>query len=252
MKNKSNSGTVSPLWLLLVIPVIAVAGVYIWLLTPYSATEQALSALESDEVVSVDTSRWLVFTPQERKAQTGFMFYPGGRVDEKAYAVLARSIAEAGYKTIIVPMPFDLAVLNPSAARDVMKAFPEIRHWYIGGHSLGGAMAARFAYLNTGSISGLVLLASYPASNNDLSSTDLPVLSVYASLDGVIDQDNLENSRNLLPPETVWVQIDGGNHAQFGYYGEQRGDNDAAIPTEAQLSITVRAILELMMASSEE
>ena len=236
-------GAISPLWLLLIIPVIAAAGVSIWLLTPYSATEQALAALNSDGAVSVDTSRWIVLTPEEEKTQTGFILYPGGRVDEKAYAVLARSIAEAGYKTVIVPMPFDLAVLNPSAARGIIQAFPDISQWYIGGHSLGGAMAARFAYLNTESISGLVLLASYPARNNDLSGVAIPVLSISASLDGVVDRDNLENSRNLLPQDTVWFEIEGGNHAQFGHYGEQRGDLEARVSREEQIEQTTKAIL---------
>ncbi|HAA85552.1 MAG TPA: alpha/beta hydrolase [Kosmotogaceae bacterium] len=239
-------GALSPLWLLLIIPVIAAAGVSLWLLTPYSPTEQALRALESDDIVSVDTSRWLVFTPQEKDVQTGLILYPGGRVDEKAYAVLARSIAEAGYKTVIVQMPFGLAVLNPSAARDVIQEFPDIGEWYIGGHSLGGAMAARFAYLNIESISGLVLMASYPAGNNDLSGVDFPVLSIYASLDGVIDQENLENSRNLLPPDTVWVEIEGGNHAQFGHYGAQRGDLEPKISLEEQMKQTITVILKFL------
>lgn len=240
------SGGISPLWLLLILPVIAVVGVSIWLLTPYSATDEAVRALETDEVVTVDTSRWLVLSPSETEAQTALIFYPGGRVDEKAYAVLARSIAEAGYKTVIVPMLFNLAVFNPSAARDVIEAFPQIEHWYIGGHSLGGAMAARFAYQNPEKVSGLVLLASYPADNNDLSGSSLPVLSIYASRDGVIDHENLQKSRQLLPPNTVWVEIEGGNHAQFGHYGDQRGDMTATITTEEQLSITTSAILVLL------
>ena len=65
-------------------------------------------------------------------------------------------------------MPLNLAVLNPGAAQDVIDAYPAIESWVIGGHSLGGAMAAAFADDHPGIVDGLVLLAAFPASWNDL------------------------------------------------------------------------------------
>jgi pimeloyl-ACP methyl ester carboxylesterase len=118
---------------------------------------EALAALESDAGVLVETAPWLVFRPANQDPSIGLILYPGGRVDPRAYAPTARALAEEGYLVVIVPMPLNLAVLAPGRAAEVMAAFPGIKSWAIGGHSLGGAMAANFAHSNPGAVRGLGL-----------------------------------------------------------------------------------------------
>jgi pimeloyl-ACP methyl ester carboxylesterase len=167
--------------------------------------------------------------------------YPGGRVDPRSYAPLARSISQRGFLVVIVPMPLNLAVFNPSAAAGVITKYPQVEHWAVGGHSLGGAMAAQFAAEQGVQFDGLVLWAAYPSESSDLSDSTLPVLSISGTLDGLSTIDKIEASRSLLPADTVWAAIDGGNHAQFGWYGLQAGDNPASLSQEEQQTQIVDA-----------
>jgi hypothetical protein len=110
--------------------------------------KQAINALQSDSNVTVISGQWLTFKPTTTNYTTGLIIYPGGRVDYRSYAPLAHAIANEGYLTIIVPMPLNLAVFGANAANEVIASHPEITSWAIGGHSLGGTMAAQFAYQN--------------------------------------------------------------------------------------------------------
>jgi len=219
----------------------------LWAETAPAANADAQNALISgtDVTISVDNG-WYVFTPVGVSPDTGFIFYPGGRVDEKAYALALREIAVQGYLVVLVPMPLNLAVFDPAAAADVISAFPTIQHWAVGGHSLGGAMAANYAAANPGVLDGLVLWASYPAESDDLSQSGLKVTSIYGSLDGLATGEKIDASRALLPADTTWVEILGGNHAQFGSYGAQAGDNPATISPQGQRQQIVKASVDLL------
>lgn len=218
-----------------VIIIVAISAFVIWGSTPARPNSLALQALESNEVVTVEQGQfWLQFSPTNRTPNRGFIFYPGGRVDYRAYAPLMRAIAESGYEVVLVKMPLSLAVLGANRADAVIDANPDISYWYIGGHSLGGAMAAAYVYNNPVSVEGLVLWAAYPAENNDLSQSGFPVLSLYADRDGLATPEKIQASIPLLPNDTVWVEIKGGNHAQFGSYGVQNGDFEAIISAEEQ------------------
>ncbi|MDP2183651.1 MAG: alpha/beta hydrolase [Actinomycetota bacterium] len=214
-----------------------------WLLTPLPPDERALSALASDDIVAVDESPELIeFSPVGEHSRVGIVFYPGARVDPRAYAPLARTIAERGYLVVVVHMPYNLAVLGSDRATGVMNAHPEIASWVIGGHSLGGAMAARFAGQHPVQISGLALLAAYPPGSTDLSDGDMPVVSVYGTFDGILNADAFTDAMSRLPKDTTYVSVEGGNHAGFGDYGHQPGDNDATVSTEEQQEATLRAV----------
>ncbi|MCX7671440.1 MAG: alpha/beta hydrolase, partial [Anaerolineae bacterium] len=173
------------LLVLLAVLLLAVGGFTAWAYTPLGPLPEALAALESDARVQVTMGRWLTFAPTDRQPTTGLIFYPGGRVDARSYAPAARAIAERGYLVVIVPMPFNLAVIQPGAAEAVIAAYPGIRRWAVGGHSLGGAMAAHFAFAQPGAVQGLVLWAAYPAANNPLADRDLAVVSISATADGL-------------------------------------------------------------------
>lgn len=231
---------------LIIILALAIIGFIIWGSTPAAPMPEAMAALQSDSTVSVENGEFLTFTPLSQQPTTGFIFYPGGRVDYRAYAPEARQIASKGYQVVIVPMPLSLAVLGAGKATDVIKAYPQIKHWAIGGHSLGGAMAANFAKQHPGAVQGLIFTASYPAPSDDLSQSGLKVVSIFGSLDGLATGPKIDASRALLPSDTTWVKIDGGNHAQFGWYGPQSGDNPATLQREAQTKIVVDASAKLL------
>jgi pimeloyl-ACP methyl ester carboxylesterase len=230
---------------LVVLLAVALAGFTIWAYTPLGPGQEALAALQSDAAVTVETSPWLTFTPTGAAPTTGFIFYPGGRVDARSYAPAARAIAEQGYFAAIVPMPFNLAVFGSGRADDVIAAHPEITRWAVGGHSLGGAMAASYLYNKGTNDDGLVLWASYPPKNESLADRALPTTSIYGTNDGVAST-TFEATRALLPPDAVFVPIEGGNHAQFGDYGPQPGDNPATISAAEQQAQAVAATVALL------
>lgn len=230
--------------ILLVAVVVAIAGFVGWALWVPAPMPEALAALESDTQVQVTTDGWLVFEPITQPVTSGLILYPGGRVDARAYAPAARAIAAAGHRVVITPMPLNLAVFAPGRAQEVIDAYANVTDWAIGGHSLGGAMAANFVHANPAAVDALVLWASYPAANNSLADrADLGVTSIYGTLDGLATVDKIEASLALLPPDARFVPIEGGNHAQFGWYGEQAGDNPATISRAEQQAQIVEATL---------
>jgi dienelactone hydrolase len=206
-----------------------------WGLTPLGPAPGALAALESNANVTVlDGGDWIAFTPTGAAPVTGFILYPGGHVDYRSYAPVAQRIAARGYLVAIVRMPLSLAVFGVDRADPVIAAHPTIGHWAIGGHSLGGSMAASYAAKHPDTVEGIAFWASYPASGDDLSATGLKGLSVYGSNDGVLNRETLDATLPLLPNGTVIRVIEGGNHAQFGSYGPQPGDGTATISAEEQ------------------
>jgi pimeloyl-ACP methyl ester carboxylesterase len=222
------------------------AGFTVWGLTPSQPMPEALTALQSDNQVIIQAANWLEFKPVEGQLDTGFIIYPGGHVDYRAYAPAAKGIAARGNLVVIVPMPLNLAVMDPDAALKVMAAYPEIKHWSIGGHSLGGAMAAHFIFQNPGVVDGLVLWASYSASNEDLSQSGIRVISISGTRDGLSTPEKIADSRPRLPEDTTWVGIEGGNHAQFGWYGDQPGDNAAEISHQDQQGQVIAATVQFL------
>ena len=216
-----------------------------WVLDSSDPMEEALTALISDDTIDVETDHWLVFSPKNSTPSTAVIFYPGGKVEPASYAVLARLIAIEGYLVIIAPMPLNLAVLGANIATEIITEFPSINNWIMAGHSLGGSMAAKFTYENPSLILGLILLASYPTESNDLSTRNISCLSIYGELDTVLSRD-IPSTAPLLPENHTMYEIEGGNHAYFGYYGEQKGDGIATITREQQHSETITQILLLL------
>jgi hypothetical protein len=225
---------------------IAILGFVVWAETPLGPMPEAIQALKSDSMVDVSEGQWVTFAPHGLKATTGFIIYPGGRVNYKSYAPTAHAIAARGYLTIIMPMPLNLAVLGVNRANAPIKSYTDIKAWAIGGHSLGGAMAAQFAHDNPALIKGLALWAAYPASGTDLSKINMKVVTIHGTNDGLVSAAQIDDSLKQLPPDTVRVEIQGGNHGQFGWYGDQPGDNPARISREAQQEQTVNATCQLL------
>ncbi len=225
-----------------------IAGVYVS--DYYRASVEVGNALVSDEKVTVsqlDDGSY-VFTPQD--AKEGLIFYPGGKVEYTAYAPLMREYAEQGILCVLVEMPFNLAVLDMNAADDVLDEIEGLDSWVIGGHSLGGSMAASYAAKNPEVFDGLLLLASY--STADLSSTDLAVVSVYGSEDGVLNLEKYEEYRDNLPENTYEDVLEGGCHAYFGDYGAQDGDGTPDVTCEEQIVWTVESSVSVLWGNEIE
>jgi predicted esterase len=206
----------------------------------------ALAALKSDSSISVMTGETIVFTPQDMQAKTALIIYPGAKVPPEAYAPMGRAFAERGIKTIIVRMPFNLALFGVNKADKIIEQNGDIEKWYIAGHSLGGAMAAKYVKDHQAAMDGLILWAAYPGKSTDLSQATLPVMSIYGTKDGLIQPGDISKTRHLLPESVQWVSIQGANHSQFGWYGFQKGDEVADMTREEQQHEIVEATMELI------
>ncbi len=227
--------------LLLAALVLGSAGFLIWAETPSQPRQAALAALQSDDQVTVtDTGKYITFAPASGSPTTGFIFYPGGHVDYRAYAPILHQIAAQGIFVALVPVRLNLAFFDIEAGAPLLTDFPQIKVWTTGGHSLGGVASALFAQ-NHPEIRGIVFWASYPA-DDKLKNSDIKMLSIYGTNDGGLENGaKIEQYKAFQPADTLFVVIEGGNHAQFGDYGPQPGDNPATISAEEQWQQTTQA-----------
>lgn len=227
---------------LILLLLLALAMVCIVYVNIYYHVEDVSDALTSSDSVTVTefSDGWFFDGSGESSA---LIFYPGAKVEASAYAPLLRLLSESGIDCFLIKMPGNLAFLGSGKAETVMKNY-SYEHWYIGGHSLGGAMAAGYAADHPTKFDGLVLLASYSA--KDLSDVTFPVLSIYGSEDQVLNMKKLENSRKEMPAVYGEHIITGGNHAWFGSYGEQKGDGTATISHEEQWQETADYIIGIL------
>lgn len=174
--------------------------------------------------------------------EDAMIFYPGGKVEDLSYSSLLKEIAANGMDCFLVNMPMNLAVFGSDKAQEVLDDY-SYQHWYMGGHSLGGSMAAKFVAENEDDFKGLVLLAAY--STYDLSDTDLTVLTIYGSNDKVLNRSRLKKYKSNLPKDSETYVIEGGNHSGFGTYGKQSGDGKRSISYMEQIAIASSIIDDL-------
>ena len=224
------------IWLLSI--ALVFGGCIIYVCDYYHANDDAILLLtENHSVEPFELSREvLAFEPDSPSA--GFIFYPGGKVEYTAYIPLMSALAEEGILCILIKMPCNLAVLDMNAAKGMTEKYPEIEDWYVGGHSLGGSMAASYASKSTDEIDGVILLASYSTAK-----ISVPVLSVYGSEDGVMNREKYEKYRSNIDGDLTESVIEGGNHALFGSYGAQKGDGKATISDKEQLAFAAEEII---------
>ncbi|ULO06075.1 alpha/beta hydrolase [Paenibacillus sp. 19GGS1-52] len=229
---------------LLIVIVLVIAGLLLWkYLIPYAPEQNAETALISGGGVTVEQNdNWISFEPSITLG-AAVIFYPGALVKAEAYAPLGRSLAAAGHPFYIAKMPLNLAVTKADAAAEIIRVHPKL-NFVLGGHSLGGVMASRYAADHPDQVEGVFFLASYPDERGSLKVTTLSVLSVLGTEDQVIDKDSYRKGRFLLPDNTLYYSVEGGNHAQFGSYGPQKGDGEATISEAEQQSRTVRVMLD--------
>ena len=242
MKRSNGRKTKKLLWIgipILVLLLVLLASL-LYLETYYHADETAIAAFSVSRSAAERTldNGDLVFDPGN--AKIGLIFYPGGKVEHTAYVPLMRAISEKGVLCVLCKMPFRLAVFDVHAADAVRAEFPDIAHWYVGGHSLGGVIASTELSAHPGAYDGLILLGSY--STEDFSESPIRALSIYGSEDRVLNRDQYETNRKNLPENAREIVIDGGCHAYFGMYGAQKGDGIPAIANAEQIRIAAKAI----------
>ena len=214
----------------------------VYLNTFSHASPDAVALLQgssSVQVTAIDRG-WLLNGPGTGDA---FIFYPGGKVEPTAYLPLLMMLAEDGVDCFLVRMPKNLAVFGINTAASIQQEY-EYARWFIGGHSLGGACAALYASGHGSELSGLVLLAAYATKPLD---GHLSVLELHGSEDKVLDRKKLEEGRQFLPSSALSEELPGGNHAQFGDYGPQRGDGTASVSGEAQAAWAADRIRKMIL-----
>jgi len=241
-------------WLLVILGGVVVAAILWgiqWATYARPPLPEAIEALESDDLVRVTDEPWLAFWPRRNTPDTGFVFYPGGRVDPRAYASLMREIASNGYLVVVPEMPINMAVFNSNVASEVIAYYPAIDHWVIGGHSVGGAMAAQYTAKHPDAIKGLAIWASYPPNSADLSSLDIPVVSIYGGRELRVNDTSVGERKHLLPEDTLYIRIKGGDHHQFGSYKINPADHLATISRESQHQQIIAATLPILEAVSK-
>lgn len=212
---------------------------------------EAVAALESDERVKVTEDPWLTFAPSQTTPETGFIFYPGGRIDPKGYASLMQNIAAERYLVVVPEMPINMAVFDANVADEIIAAHPEIDHWAIGGHSVGGTMAAQYTNTHRDMIGGLAIWASFPADNANLSDSDILVILIYGTEDSRVHDNSVKARKHLLPDDTSYIRIEGGDHHQFGDYEIKPEEHHAVIERAEQQEIIIQSTLSLLNAISE-
>ena len=209
-------------------------GFYIYTLDYYRADQEAIDVIELSDNVEIDNKLTIFYPNIDNQTNVGLIFYPGGKVEAIAYAPLLESLSQNGITCVLIEMPFNLAVFNINAADKIYDEFPNITKWYIGGHSLGGAMASSYVGKNSSKLDGLILLGAYP-----INDSALPTLVIYGSEDVNLDLTKITSVKDK-------IEITGGNHAYFGNYGEQTGDGEASISRTEQQAITTQAITEFI------
>ena len=213
--------------LLLILAILT--GAFFWYVSDYYRAEDvALEVMAQGSGITVQDN--LTILSPTYPTDTAIIFYPGAKVEAEAYLPLLDQIRQTGVTCILVHMPFNMAIFNADAAEEVISRFPEIQHWYVAGHSMGGAMASKFASDHLDQVDGLILMGAYIYGDYP----DEDTLTIYGSLNQSVE-DNIDYTENI-------VEIEGGNHAQFGNYGPQKGDLPATISAEEQQAQTVEAI----------
>jgi pimeloyl-ACP methyl ester carboxylesterase len=225
----------------------------LWLANSYRTRGVDPAVLASNAAVGVvEGEVTLDLMPADGKGATALIFICGSGVAARAYVPLLRPVAEAGYAVFIVKLPYRFAPLEShkmaaiDRALDVMATHPRVRRWVVAGHSLGAALACRVVQSEREGIAGLVLVGTTHPKEDDLSSLTIPVTKVYGTEDGVAPPERMFANRALLPKQTHWVEISGGNHSQFGHYGRQLLDGAATISRKEQQAATRAAFLEML------
>ncbi len=222
-------------------------------LTPSTAVEVSIVEVDSwdgETPAPFDDNIYYAFMPKKTVPRVGFMILPGGNCDPRSYAPAAHDIAAQGFFTCIIPMPSCIAMLGYMRGERILQDHATIETWVMGGHSVGGTAAGTYAK-TSGKLSGVVIWASLADPASELHKTAIKVLSVYGSLDGRATPEQVRENAVYLPADTLLVEIEGGNHTQFGWIDPYPNaylelDNAATITIEEQQEIIVQVTADFL------
>ncbi len=233
-------------WSLVTVLVLGVGGIVAWSQIGVMQAEPApLAAVRENTAIHVeDAEQGIVMTPADGESDLGLVFVPGAKVDPWAYAPILQSLAEEGVTVVITRPWLNLAFFDLRGLDSFTSAAPEIDDWGVGGHSLGGVRACQLA----ADAEALLLFGSY--CSTDVSATDLAVLSISGSEDGLSTPEKIDAARDLLPADAEMIEIEGASHASFGDYGPQAGDGTPTI-SDAEMHAEVAEILNAFVAQLE-
>ena len=239
-----------PLTAVVLAILVAGLGITAWFIRPQQVMSEASQSLKGSESVKASKFKLgnvggFLLKPSSGRRDVSVIFYPGARVPAKAYAPVALEIVEEGYEIFLVNTPLNLAVLGWKKAGKIIDSRDETRTWVMAGHSMGGAMAARFVSQTDYPVSGLVLWAAYPPEGAKFSPS-LRVLSITGEEDKIISQKKVEKSKSQFPETAEFVEIEGANHSQFGWYGFQSGDGEATISHIRQTELVAQRTTEFL------
>ncbi|PHE76806.1 alpha/beta hydrolase [Bacillus wiedmannii] len=226
------------LYSLLGILLIGSISFFVWSQFTYKPTKEALSLVEDKK-----DEENIVFG--EKDGKIGVIFYQGAKVEAEAYSYLGEALAKDGHFVVMPELPLNLAIFGINAVDSVMEKYPEVQKWYVAGHSMGGAMISKYAFQHEEKVDGIIFLGSYPA--DDFSTKSIPMLSIYGEVDALATVEKIGNNKKLMSKNTTMHMIKGGNHAHFGMYGEQKGDNASLITPKAQRDETVKVMEEWLL-----
>lgn len=224
--------------LLFITPVIILVMIAIYLNTYYKADKSVYDLIESSSVDVKENKNGYLFDGEGKDDL--IIFYPGAKVEAIAYTPLLLELAQNNIDCYLVKMPFNIAILNSNAADIIIKNY-KYDNYYMMGHSLGGAMASVYTSKNEDKVKGLILLAAYSTEKIKKVNT----LSIYGDMDNVLNKENYNKNKTNINNITEYI-IEGANHSGFAYYGEQKGDNKAAILKEEQIKTTTSIIINFI------
>lgn len=227
-----------------------------WMYAGFQAAGLPDDALKSDAKVSVVTKEDGVdFRGLVNPKQSGVIFLPGGMVEPSAYAPPLRGIAQAGYRAHLLYLPMRCACTDSQTTQlfqriDAIISGDPDTAWILAGHSRGGMLASRFVQERAARPAGLALIATTHPRDFSLADLTIPVTKIYGTRDGIAPYAAMRKNKHLLPSNTTWVEVQGGNHVQFAYYRHQFGDDAATIPLRVQQEALERVLLNMLAAAN--
>lgn len=237
-KRKVFKYTISTIVILIIFSIV---GMLIWTSNTYKPSEEVFALVDNSDYEKEDD--FYVFQPKNESNGKGIVIYPGALVEPLSYSYIGNELSKEGYLVAIPDVNLNLSITENNKADEFILKNDQIKEWYVAGHSMGGVSAAFYAEEKQELVDGVIFLGSYPSKSTDLSDNNQKILSIYAENDGLTTIEDIEDSKKNLPKDAIFVEIDGGNHANFGIYGEQKGDKEAEITTKEQQDKIIEAII---------
>ena len=213
---------------------------FIWQWSTYQAKGIEDLIFQTNEVIAIKEDGAKISILNKQASKVEIIFYPGGLVDPKSYIPLGRSLSSLGYSVHIIKMPWRMSTIGYTKIKELFHLNAEDKIYVLGGHSQGAKMAAQFVYENKGLVAGLFLLGTSHPRDINLSSYDIPTLKIYAEFDGLASVAEVYENKNKLPNGSEMKLIVGGNHSQFGYFGNMLMDGKSTINRAQQHEITIK------------